>query len=65
MPYRSTPGSAKRQCPRCTSRSLVVDYDDDPRQERAHAFLCLSCGRRFTPTAHPELAPEIMRTEAS
>ena len=56
MPYRSSAGPAKRQCPRCTSRSLVIDYDDDPRKDRAHAYLCLSCGRRFIPTQQPQTA---------
>jgi DNA-directed RNA polymerase subunit RPC12/RpoP len=49
MPDWKNPNLAKRQCPRCTSRSIVVDYDDDPRHIGAHAFLCLSCGRRFVP----------------
>jgi DNA-directed RNA polymerase subunit RPC12/RpoP len=63
MPYRKTVNAAKRQCPRCTSRSIVVDYDDDPRHGGAHAFLCLSCGRRFIPeTATAEASDQPART---
>jgi DNA-directed RNA polymerase subunit RPC12/RpoP len=53
MTHQTLSNTPKRQCPRCNSRSVVLDYDDDPRLERAHAFLCLSCGRRFVPAAAP------------
>jgi DNA-directed RNA polymerase subunit RPC12/RpoP len=34
------------RCPRCNTRSLVMDYDDLP-ESRGRAVMCICCGRRF------------------